>query len=184
MTANDLPLSQRVLAPAEVRLPEHPQVAVWRAMTPDDLDAVMVAVRAADEVDHPSWVTPREDIADFFDLDDFDAERDSVIGLDEAGRVVAATFVSRSAAASTAVQVYPFGFVIPELRGKGIGEALLGWALRTAAERGAGLVQLTSDASRGNAHRFYEHLGFVASHTGFKLELRSAARGSGSVGPR
>ena len=58
------------------------------------------------------------------------------------------------------------------LRGKGIGEALLGWALRTAKERGAGLVQLTSDASRGNAHRFYEHLGFVASHTGFKLELR------------
>ena len=58
------------------------------------------------------------------------------------------------------------------LRGKGIGEALFGWALAQARSRGAGLVQLTSDAGRGNAHRFYERLGFVASHVGFKLELR------------
>lgn len=70
------------------------------------------------------------------------------------------------------------------LRGKGIGEALLGWALRTATERGAGLVQLTSDSGRGNAHRFYEHHGFVASHTGFKLDLGTARRGSGGAGPR
>lgn len=58
------------------------------------------------------------------------------------------------------------------LRGRGIGEALFSWALGRARERGVTLVQLTSDTSRGNAHRFYEHLGFVASHTGFKLELR------------
>lgn len=58
------------------------------------------------------------------------------------------------------------------LRGKGIGEELLAWALRTATERGATLAQLTSHASRVNAHRFYEHHGFVASHTGFKRELR------------
>lgn len=58
------------------------------------------------------------------------------------------------------------------LRGKGIGEALFAWALDEARRRGAGLVQLTSDTSRGNAHRFYERLGFVPSHTGFKLDLR------------
>lgn len=58
------------------------------------------------------------------------------------------------------------------LRGKGIGEALFTWAIREARLRRAGLVQLTSDTSRGNAHRFYEHLGFTPSHTGFKLELR------------
>lgn len=57
------------------------------------------------------------------------------------------------------------------LRGKGIGEALFAWALDEARRRGAGLVQLTSDTSRGNAHRFYERLGFVPSHTGFKLDL-------------
>jgi hypothetical protein len=32
-------------------------------------------------------------------------------------------------------------------------------------------VQLTSDNSRADAHRFYERLGFVASHVGFKLAL-------------
>ncbi|MHA7125418.1 hypothetical protein ACRTEC_03385 [Janibacter indicus] len=37
--------------------------------------------------------------------------------------------------------------------------------------RGATLVQLTSDKRRGDAHRFYERLGYVASHEGFKLEL-------------
>nr|WP_218880622.1 GNAT family N-acetyltransferase [Kineosphaera limosa] len=57
------------------------------------------------------------------------------------------------------------------LRGRGIGEALFEWALRRSRERGASLVQLTSDVTRGNAHRFYEHLGFTPSHTGFKLEL-------------
>lgn len=58
------------------------------------------------------------------------------------------------------------------LRGRGIGEALFEWALSTARARGARLVQLTSDSSRVNAHRFYERLGFVAGHTGFTLELR------------
>ncbi|WP_307781347.1 GNAT family N-acetyltransferase [Agilicoccus flavus] len=57
------------------------------------------------------------------------------------------------------------------LRGRGIGEQLFAWAFETARAKGATLVQLTSDTSRGNAHRFYERLGFVASHTGFKKEL-------------
>lgn len=37
--------------------------------------------------------------------------------------------------------------------------------------RGCALVQLTSDNVRTDAHRFYERLGFVASHTGFKIQL-------------
>lgn len=57
------------------------------------------------------------------------------------------------------------------LRGKGIGESLLRWAIDAARARGAGLVQLTSHASRGSAHRFYERLGFVPSHVGLKLDL-------------
>ena len=60
---------------------------------------------------------------------------------------------------------------LSSLRGRGIGETLFEWAFAQAKSRGASLVQLTSDTSRGNAHRFYEHLGFVASHTGFKKEL-------------
>ncbi len=56
-------------------------------------------------------------------------------------------------------------------RGRGLGEAMLGWCAEEARRRGAALVQLTTDVRRPDAHRFYERLGFVASHVGMKLEL-------------
>jgi GNAT superfamily N-acetyltransferase len=56
-------------------------------------------------------------------------------------------------------------------RGSGLGRQLITWAIAEARRRGAVLIQLTSDASRTDAHRFYEGLGFEASHTGFKLAL-------------
>jgi GNAT superfamily N-acetyltransferase len=56
-------------------------------------------------------------------------------------------------------------------RGRGLGSAMLGWAIDEARRRGCGLVQLTTDKSRGDARRFYAELGFVASHEGLKLAL-------------
>ncbi|GHH74074.1 GNAT family acetyltransferase [Kitasatospora indigofera] len=56
-------------------------------------------------------------------------------------------------------------------RGSGLGTQLIEWAVGTSRELRADLVQLTSDASRTDAHRFYERLGFTASHLGFKLQL-------------
>jgi GNAT superfamily N-acetyltransferase len=56
-------------------------------------------------------------------------------------------------------------------RGHGLGEQLVRHAVGLARGEGCGLVQLTSDKSRPDAHRFYERLGFVASHVGMKLDL-------------
>ena len=56
-------------------------------------------------------------------------------------------------------------------RGRGLGAAMMGWAVDEARDRGCALVQLTSDKSRGDAHRFYDRLGFTASHEGYKLAL-------------
>ena len=56
-------------------------------------------------------------------------------------------------------------------RGSGLGTELIEWAIAKSRDLGADLVQLTSDASRTDAHRFYERLGFTASHLGFKLAL-------------
>jgi len=56
-------------------------------------------------------------------------------------------------------------------RGEGIGEAMFRWAIEECRMRGCTLVQLTTDASRADAHRFYDGLGFVASHVGYKLSL-------------
>jgi GNAT superfamily N-acetyltransferase len=56
-------------------------------------------------------------------------------------------------------------------RSKGLGKAMFEWAIGRARERGCHVVQLTTDKSRGDAKRFYEALGFVASHEGMKLFL-------------
>ena len=56
-------------------------------------------------------------------------------------------------------------------RGDGLGEAMIRWAVQEARRRGCALVQLTSDKTRTDAHRFYARLGFTASHEGYKLRL-------------
>ncbi|MBB4576638.1 GNAT family N-acetyltransferase [Rhizobium lentis] len=57
------------------------------------------------------------------------------------------------------------------LRGSGLGSEFIEWAIAQCAERGCGLVQLTTDKTRGDSIRFYEKLGFVASHEGLKRSL-------------
>lgn len=61
-------------------------------------------------------------------------------------------------------------------RGSGLGTRLVEWAIDESRHQGCQLVQLTSDATRTDAHRFYERLGFEATHVGFKLPLPSAPR--------
>jgi GNAT superfamily N-acetyltransferase len=56
-------------------------------------------------------------------------------------------------------------------RGSGLGTQLIEWAIAESRRQDCQLVQLTSDATRTDAHRFYERLGFTASHVGFKLPL-------------
>lgn len=56
-------------------------------------------------------------------------------------------------------------------RGQGIGEQLFRWAIDRAKEKGAHLLQLTTDKKRPDAIRFYENLGFKASHEGMKLHF-------------
>jgi ribosomal protein S18 acetylase RimI-like enzyme len=56
-------------------------------------------------------------------------------------------------------------------RGSGLGSTLIRWAVEESRTRGCTLVQLTSDKSRTEAHRFYTNLGFANTHEGFKLKL-------------
>lgn len=59
-----------------------------------------------------------------------------------------------------------------DMRGRGIGAVMIEFAIERARQDGMRLVQLTSNAVRKDAHRFYERLGFTASHIGFKLKLK------------
>ncbi|RTQ92769.1 GNAT family N-acetyltransferase [Lysinibacillus telephonicus] len=57
------------------------------------------------------------------------------------------------------------------VRGQGVGTELIKWAIQHAKERGCHLIQLTTDKQRPDALRFYERIGFKATHEGLKLKL-------------
>lgn len=59
------------------------------------------------------------------------------------------------------------------VRSGGVGKRMFEWAIERARQKGCHMVQLTSDKSRPDAIRFYENLGFVATHEGLKLHLKS-----------
>lgn len=59
----------------------------------------------------------------------------------------------------------------PRVRGGGLGSAVFAWAHDHGRRHGATLAQLTTDKQRGDAHRFYERLGYAATHEGYKLAL-------------
>ncbi|CAH0294941.1 Aminoalkylphosphonate N-acetyltransferase [Peribacillus sp. Bi96] len=56
-------------------------------------------------------------------------------------------------------------------RGKGIGSKLIQFAIERAKKRGCHIIQLTTDKKREESLRFYEHLGFTATHEGLKMKL-------------
>ncbi|RCS24274.1 GNAT family N-acetyltransferase [Phyllobacterium salinisoli] len=58
-----------------------------------------------------------------------------------------------------------------DFRGDGFGRKMIGWAIEQCRARACGVVQLATDKSRSDAHRFYKSLGFVDSHEGMKLTL-------------
>jgi GNAT superfamily N-acetyltransferase len=165
-----------------------------------DLDGTQVALRRARRPDLPALVA-------LLAADDLGAARDGIRGpadrdayerafqaidqdpaqlllvADVDGRVVGTlqlSFIpglSRRGALRAQIESVR---VAPTMRRRGLGEALFTWSIAEAHRRGCALVQLTTDKTRADAHRFYDRLGFVASHEGLKLDLTG---GNGSVSP-
>ena len=129
-----LPLSARVDAPELAPVPQHPDVAHWRAATLDDIDAIMVLTGAADAVDHPSWVTPRDDIESVLESSHIDLAADTLLGFAADGSLIAHGRATRAAAADTRVQAYAMGTVHPDWRGRGIGRQLMAWSVARAQQ--------------------------------------------------
>ena len=103
-----------------------------------------------------------------------DDPRHHLLVAEEAGEVVATLQLSflpqLTNVGSERAQIEAVRVLGPR-RGNGIGRMLVQRAMDLARERGCGMVQLTSNAGRADARRFYESLGFVPSHVGFKLPL-------------
>ncbi|WP_328954828.1 GNAT family N-acetyltransferase [Kitasatospora purpeofusca] len=144
-----------------------------RRATGDDLPAI-VAMLADDPLgatrESPDDLTPYRTAFDRIDAD----PHQHLVVAERAGRTVGTlqlTVVpglSRKGATRTVIEGVR---VHSDERGSGLGTELIQWAIERSRELDAQLVQLTSDITRTDAHRFYERLGFVPSHLGFKLAL-------------
>jgi GNAT superfamily N-acetyltransferase len=147
--------------------------AVRRA-TRDDVVPI-VELTVSDQIG-----TPRDDPSDpapylaAFEAIDADPAQLLVVVTDAGSEVVATlqlTYIPGIARrGGTRAQIEAMR-VRSDLRGRGIGGALIAWAVDRARERGCAIVQLTSNKERLDAHRFYGRLGFKATHEGFKLRL-------------
>ena len=93
----------------------------------------------------------------------------------EAGGVIAGsfqlTFVPDMRPDGRDVAIIENVIVDSAARGRGIGSAMMRWAVEEARRQGCSQVKLTSSRARADAHRFYERLGFEAAHIGFKILL-------------
>ncbi len=69
-------------------------------------------------------------------------------------------------------------------RGGGVGTQMIRWAIAEANRRGCGMIELASNRQRTAAARFYERLGFMPSHIGFKLRLSGCRQTERSTGVR
>lgn len=147
----------------------------FRDATPDDLgfivrlivdDNVVATNDRPDEPDHPRYLAAFAAIASDPNQRLIIAERDGQpVGTQQL------TFIPGIARFGESRCLIEAVHIAPTHRNLGLGGEMIGWAIEQARARGCGLVQLTSNKQRLDAHRFYERLGFKKSHEGFKLAL-------------
>lgn len=109
-----------------------------------------------------------------FDAVSADGRNLLVVGEDEGGAVVATlqmTFIPGLSNQGAELALIEAVRVHSALRGRGLGEELVTWALGEARRRGCRFVELFTHASRVDAQRFYERLGFEKSHAGMRRAL-------------
>jgi GNAT superfamily N-acetyltransferase len=139
--------------------------AILELLADDDISRARGFGTVPEEVDAATWRA--------FEAIDADPGNELIVG-EEDGEVIATcqlTFVpglSRGGAWRMTVEAVR---VRADRRGGGRGKELMAYAVDRARARGCAIVQLTTDKRRADAHRFYERLGFTASHEGFKLTL-------------
>jgi GNAT superfamily N-acetyltransferase len=155
--------------------PGHGAMLAFRRASRDDVPAI-VRMLACDPLGarREALVSPLpESYYEAFEAIDRDANNELVVA-ELGGRIVGILHIT-----FIPYMTYRGGWraliegvrVDSEARSRGVGRELFTWAIDRARQRGCHLVQLTSDKARPDAIRFYENLGFVASHEGLKLHL-------------
>ncbi|MCU1689434.1 MAG: family N-acetyltransferase [Jatrophihabitantaceae bacterium] len=141
--------------------------AIVRLLADDPLGATREAVGDLDDAALAPYLAA-------FDAVDADPSHLLMVAIDGARQVVATmqlTLIPGLARRGALRAQIEAVHVAATQRGTGLGGAMFEWAIEESRRRGAALVQLTTDKTRVDARRFYERVGFVASHEGLKLQL-------------
>jgi GNAT superfamily N-acetyltransferase len=139
--------------------------AVLHLLADDEISRSRGYGAVPEDVDAALWAA--------FDEIDADPNNELLVA-DDDGEIVATcqlTFVPGLSRHGTRRMTIEAVRVRSDRRGAGLGRDFMEFALASGRARGCRLAQLTTDKRRGSAHRFYERLGFVASHEGMKLDL-------------
>ncbi|SEM90276.1 GNAT family N-acetyltransferase [Cryobacterium luteum] len=170
MTDATSPLSERVTMPAALPVPEHPDIAVWRPATVDDIDAIWQLEKSIGQADHPNYVLERDEIAEIFDFSFVDVTTDTLVAEAVDGHLVANGLVVLSPGQVTLVKSNLDGGVLPTMRGRGIGRELLNWQvaratqqLATSDKRLPGWIATSCDERAPQNGRLYERFGLVCT---------------------
>lgn len=152
-----------------------PEDLLIRDATEADVPAIITLILGGPAVaDQHGTLNPNDPAQiETFHLIDADP-RQRLIAVELGGKIVATmqiTYLPYFASGARWRAQFESVHVDADLRGKGIGGTLIRWAIEQAREFGAGMIQLTSNKARQDAHRFYESLGFARTHEGFKLKL-------------
>lgn len=181
--------ADRIDIVGEIVPPRHPDVAHWRAATISDVDAVVELLGAADRVDHPSWVTPREDVEETFTSSWIDPARDTLLGIDADGRLLAIGSVVIHPGREHHLHAYLNGRVHPQHRRRGIGREVMRWeherTLRALAELDSPLpaaIFVYAEEGDTDARRLAERRG-LREERWFATMVRDLARAIPEIPP-
>jgi len=134
-------------------------------------------LRAIEAVDHPNYVTPRQEFGENFERSYVSLERDSMLAVDSDGTVLAFGLTILSPSQDTLVRSFLEGGVRPESRGNGIGRELFRWQHERALEQFAasdspmpGWIMVWTDQRATSAARLARRFGYHEAR--YFLELR------------
>ncbi|MGW1026671.1 N-acetyltransferase family protein [Streptomyces sp. NPDC002577] len=153
---------------------------VLRPATRADLPAVLALLADEDTVVDPATVVVTEAHERAFAAIDADPRNEMLVLVEDAGDQGAggtvvgclqATYIPGLGKGGAERALVEAVRIRADRRGSGLGRTLMEHTAARARARGCALVQLTSNKSREDAHRFYTALGFARSHEGFKLAL-------------
>jgi len=139
--------------------------------------AAIVALLADDALGAQREVVsdpPAASYLEAFDRVDADPRNLLAVAQDASGAVVGTlqmTFIPGLSNQGAELALVEAVRVSSALRGQGVGQVMMRWAMDEARARGCRNIELFTHASRVDAQRFYEGLGFVKSHAGMRRGL-------------